>query len=337
MFLHFSALNKTIMNPLRTILVLFVFIAFTMTDGYSQSINSSKSTKGISVTIDDLPLNIALHISTEEMESIVEKLVSKIKAESIPVVGFVNENKLEVNGKLDSQRVNILKTWLDSGIELGNHTYSHKSANTVSVSEYEQDIIQGERTIKELMTERGMKLRYFRHPFLMTGRSMAVNNEITKFLLDRGYTVAPVTIDNSEWIFSVAYDKARNIGDTALTKMVGQEYIQYMKAKLQYFERQSSKLFGRQISQILLIHSNRLNSEYFTILCTMMKDQGYKFITLQDALKDSAYSSPNTYTGQGGMSWLDRWAITQGKTKDFFSDEPRVPQYIMQLAKVDSE
>ena len=120
-------------------------------------------------------------------------------------------------------------------------------------------------------------------------------------------------------------------------KIVGQEYIKYMKAKLQYFERQSDKLFGRQINQILLIHSNSLNSEYFIILCAMIKDQGYRFITLDEALKDTAYSSNDIYTGKGGISWLDRWAITQGKTKDFFVDEPKTPQYIMQLANVDSE
>jgi peptidoglycan/xylan/chitin deacetylase (PgdA/CDA1 family) len=323
--------------PLRKILILLALFIFSTIDGYSQPIDSSKSVKSISITFDDLPLNIAHYVSTEEMKSIVERLISKIRAEGMPVVGFVNENKLEVDGTLDVQRLNILKTWLDSGIELGNHTYSHKSANGVPVSEFEQDIILGEKSIRGIMAERGMKLRYFRHPFLMTGRSMAVNNEITKFLVDHGYTVAPVTIDNSEWIFSAAYDQAKKNGDTSLMMIVGQEYIKYMKAKLQYYERQSEKLFGRQINQILLIHSNRLNSEYFTILCTMMKDLGYKFTTLEEALKDTAYSSPNTFTGRGGISWLDRWAITQGKTKEFFADEPRTPRSIMRLAKVDSE
>jgi len=323
--------------PLRKIFILLALITFSTIDGYSQPIDSSKSVKSISITFDDLPLNIAHYVSTEEMKTIVERLISKIRAEGMPVVGFVNENKLEVDGTLDVQRLNILKTWLDSGIELGNHTYSHKSANSVPVIEYERDIIHGEKIIKGLMVDRGMKLRYFRHPFLMTGRSMAVNNEITKFLVDHGYTVAPVTIDNSEWIFSAAYDQAKKKGNTSLMMIVGQEYIKYMKAKLQYYERQSEKLFGRQINQILLIHSNRLNSEYFTILCTMMKDLGYKFTTLEEALKDTAYSSPNTFTGRGGISWLDRWAITQGKTKEFFADEPRTPRSILQLAKVDSE
>ena len=337
MFKRNYSIYKTLVNLIRTILIVFVFMAFCMADGYSQSANSITPVKSISVTMDDLPLNIALKISNNTMRTIVENLLAKIKTENIPIVAFVNENKLEENGKRDPERVDLLKMWLDEGVELGNHTYSHKSANSVPVSEYEQDILNGERTIKELLTERNMKLRYFRHPFLMTGRSIAVKNEITKFLIDHGYTIAPVTIDNSEWIFSVAYDKAKNIGDTSLMKKVGQEYIKYMKTKLEYFERQSEKLFGRQINQILLIHSNRLNSEYFIILCAMIKDQSYRFITLGEALTDPAYSSTDTYTGKGGISWLDRWAITQGKTKDFFADEPRTPQYIMQLANVDSE
>ena len=147
--------------------------------------------------MDDLPLNIALKISNNTMRTIIENLLAKIKTENIPIVAFVNENKLELNGKRDPERVDLLKMWLDAGVELGNHTYSHKSANSVPVSEYEQDILNGERTIKELLTERNMKLRYFRHPFLMTGRSIAVKNEITKLLIDHGYTIAPVTIDNS--------------------------------------------------------------------------------------------------------------------------------------------
>ncbi|RPI01987.1 MAG: polysaccharide deacetylase [Ignavibacteriae bacterium] len=320
-----------------TVHSLFLLLLLLSDKSISQIQDLPGPAKQVSVTVDDLPLNIARHVSNEEMKSIVGSLVFKIRSEGIPGIAFVNENKLELHGRRDTERVNILKTWIDAGIELGNHTYSHKSANAVPVADYEQDILQGERTIKELLTERGMTLRYFRHPFLMTGRSLEVKNEITRFLIDHGYRIAPVTIDNAEWIFSAAYDNARNNNDTTLMKKVGREYIKYMKAKFQYYERQSDSLFGRQIKQILLIHSNRLNSEYFNILCTMMKDLQYRFISLDEALKDHAYSSKDTYTGGSGISWLDRWAISQGKTKDFFANEPRAPLFIMQLAHVDNE
>jgi peptidoglycan/xylan/chitin deacetylase (PgdA/CDA1 family) len=140
------------------------------------------SSKKISVTIDDLPFNRVLNVSNDEMKSYVEKLLDKIKSQKIPVIAFVNENKLETNGKRDPERVQILKMWLDAGAELGNHTYSHKSANQISIEEYENEILKGERTIKELLAEKNLKPRYFRHPFLHTGLSLDYRDEVNKFL-----------------------------------------------------------------------------------------------------------------------------------------------------------
>ena len=40
--------------------------------------------------------------------------------------------------------------------------------------------------------------------------------------------------------------------------------------------------------------------------------RGHRFITLERALQDPAYRSPDTYRGPGGLSWLDRWALTRG-------------------------
>lgn len=295
------------------------------------------SSKKISVTIDDLPFNRALNVSNDEMKSYVEKLLDKIKSQKIPVIAFVNENKLETNGKRDPERVQILKMWLDAGAELGNHTYSHKSANQISIEEYENEILKGERTIKELLAEKKLKPRYFRHPFLHTGLSLDYRNEVNKFLEARGYEIAPVTIDNSEWIYAAAYDNAVKSGDEELMRKIGSEYIEYMKMKLRYFETQTQKLFGRQINQILLIHSNRLNAEYYSTLCEMIRGEGYDFITLEEALKDEAYNSADTFIKNNGISWLHRWAITKGMKRDFFTGEPEAPEHILKIAGVDSE
>jgi hypothetical protein len=68
-----------------------------------------------------------------------------------------------------------------------------------------------------------------------------------------------------------------------------------------------------------------------------LQKRGYRFISLQDALTDKAYASPDTFTGPAGISWLDRWALTRGVPKDFFRGEPRTPAFIMKLAEVQSE
>jgi hypothetical protein len=99
-----------------------------------------------------------------------------------------------------------------------------------------------------------------------------------------------------------------------------------MKRKIEYWESQSIALFGRNINLVLLIHANSLNSEYFPELCKMIRSFDYKFISLDEALKDEAYKSKDTFTGGGGISWIHRWAMNTGKSKEFFAGEPLTPK-----------
>jgi peptidoglycan/xylan/chitin deacetylase (PgdA/CDA1 family) len=291
----------------------------------------------MAVTFDDLPLNIASHVSDGEMDSIVTRLVGEIEQEKFPVTAFVNEKKLEVNGVRDPERVRILKKFLDAGVELGNHTYSHLSANAVSVDAYEADIVKGERTLKELLAEKGKTLRWFRHPFLHVGRRITARDSIYAFLKQRGCTVAPVTIDNSEWVYSIAFDKAYHNNDTSAMRRWGASYMTYMHSKLKYWEEFSQNLFGRNIRHVLLIHSNRINSFYFRDLCRIIREEGYSFASLDSVMTDPAYQTADTYTGGWGVSWLNHWSITQNKPKSFYANEPRVPQEVMEYAGVESE
>ena len=101
-----------------------------------------------------------------------------------------------------------------------------------------------------------------------------------------------------------------------------------MEKKLRYYEQESVKLFGRPIAQVLLIHASRLNADHIGQLISMITKNGYTFADLATVLKDEAYRTPITVYKKYGISWLDRWAISAGKSGDFFKDEPDVPPYI---------
>lgn len=304
-------------------------------DIYCQTVIPEKPK--VAVTIDDLPLQRLDSFSKEETQTIFDKLIDQIRKQKIPAIGFVIKSKLMVDGKYDSGRINLLKNWLNAGFDLGNHTFSHRSANELPVKEYEEDIVNGDSVLRKVVEESGKELKYFRHPFLHTGLSLNVREQIGSFLKKNGYKVAPVTIDNAEWIFGAAYDKAAKENNSDLMQRIGTEYIRYMNAKFVYYEGRSKELFGREISQVLLIHANKLNSDYFGELCGMIRWRGYNFVNLEEALKDEAYKSKDTFVKNNGISWIDRWAITAGKPKEFFAGEPRTPAYIMKLAGVDSE
>ena len=285
-------------------------------------------TREVAVTFDDLPA-VPPSIPFADQQVLTRDLLRSIKAARVPAIGFVNENKLETDGRIDPRKVKLLEQWLNAGLELGNHTYSHPDLHRLDVAAFEQDIIKGERTTRKLQK----KLRWFRHPFLHTGTSLATRTRVEDLLRKRGQRVAPVTLDNSEWIFARAYDKS----DAEIKKRIGDEYVAYMDRKLAYFEDQSQQLFGRNIRHVLLVHANPLNADWFDDVAASMRKRGYSFITLERALEDPAYQSPDAYFGPAGLTWIHRWAITAKKPRDFFGDEPRTPQWVLDAAGIESE
>lgn len=296
---------------------------------------AQKREKAIAITIDDLPV-VTTRADIKARREITKNLLKNLTDARVPAIGFVNENKLYTNGKRDEQKVDLLRTWLDAGLELGNHTYSHRSLNKVQLTTYEEDILKGETITKELLAARNLKLRYFRHPFLHTGTSLEIKSGLDAFLAEHGYTIAPVTFDDDDYIFARAYDIAYNKNDKRGMKQVGDAYVPYMEKKLEYWERQSEKLFGRDVSQTLLIHANSINSDYLDDLIRMFQVHGYKFLDLETALRDDAYRLPDRYTGPAGISWLHRWAREKGR-EYIVADEPTVPDFVLELSGLESE
>lgn len=279
----------------------------------------------IAVTFDDLPI-VTSGDPIAKQQQVTKDLLAHLTKRRIPTVGLVNTSKLATPA-----HVALLDRWLDAGFELGNHTYGHRDLHRVPVDEFEDDIVNGETPLRDVIGRHGGTLRYFRHPFLHTGRTDEVRTRIDAFLAKRGYIVAPVTIDNSEWIFARAYDLASG----ALRKRVVSAYLDYMMQKVAYHEEEARKLFGRDIRHVLLVHANALNAEAFGALADRLAKAGHRFITLERALEDPAYRSADTFRGAGGISWLDRWALTRGVPKGFFANEPATPKWVQELAGIE--
>lgn len=282
----------------------------------------------IAVTFDDLPA-VGSNLSLQDQQAITKELLRSLRRNGVPAIGFVNEDKL-VHGKASTH---LLEEWLDAGFDLGNHTYSHPDLHRIEVARYEEDIVRGETVTRALLERRGKAPRWFRHPFLHTGTSLETKRRVEELLEKLGYRVAPVSMDNSEWIFARAFD----LGDAAEKKRVADEYITYMDRKTAYWEQQSRSLFGRDIRHVLLLHANRLNAATFDRLAAVLKKRGHRFITIERALEDAAYRSTDTYTGRAGLSWIHRWAMTQKKDRSFFEGEPRAAAWVLALARIDAE
>ncbi|MFC3550427.1 polysaccharide deacetylase family protein [Lysobacter cavernae] len=296
----------------------------------------------IAITIDDLPWQRIERTPAAQLPVRHAQLMAALKQADAPGTGFVNEGKLEVDGQLQPERVAMLRDWLDAGYELGNHTYGHLDLHAVGLPAYQADIARGERQLRPLLAQRGQVPRWFRHPYLRAGRTPEDRAALATFLDARGYRIAPVTVDNGEWVWAFAY---ANVLDgqpdtparAATLQRLRRGYVPYMLNKVDYFERQSQALLGYTLPQVWLMHANELNAAALVDLVAGVRRRGYRVVTLEQALADPAYARADGYRGRFGPSWLHRWAMAENKPKDFYAGEPVVPKWVLELAGETSE
>src|SRR4051794_22948673 len=115
-----------------------LFLGFIIAAAFASA--NAQNKRQIAITIDDLPV-VSTRTDLRNRQLITRKLLAQIQRQRVPAIGFVNENKLYSGEKVDEQQVDLLRSWLDAGLDLGNHTYSHRSLNTISLEEYEADFL----------------------------------------------------------------------------------------------------------------------------------------------------------------------------------------------------
>jgi len=283
----------------------------------------------VAITIDDLPAGMSDAMPAQAITQMTAKLLGTLRDQKVPAVGFVNEKKLFKIGETD-ERIKALNLWLDYGFELGNHTYSHTSLNRAGLQAWEDDVIQGENLTRILLAQHKMHLRYFRHPYLDTGMDLQTRREADAFLSRRGYQIAPITLDAWDWMYAGVYEDAKKRNDTDLQQQLVKSYLEYSDAVFAFDEQLSVHTIGYEPKQILLLHASNLEADHIGELLDLLRKRGYKFITLQDALEDAAYSLPDNYVGVEGTGWIDHWAITQGKPPH---GAPVFPQWVIDRSK----
>jgi peptidoglycan/xylan/chitin deacetylase (PgdA/CDA1 family) len=297
------------------------------------ALQQSPAPRAVAVTFDDLPFVSATPLDSATRDAATTRLLAALARHRVPAIGFVTEGKLvdSAGAPVPGMRA-ILERWVSAGFELGNHSYAHRDLHTTPLAEYETGILRGEQVTRELLATRGMAPRYFRPPYLRTGRSLAVRDSLLAFLGAHGYRIAPVTIDNADYIFARGYDLARVRGDSAGAGRIAEAFLTYMDTVVGFYERQAQLILGRDLPQVLLLHASTLNGDTFDRLATRLEERGYRMIPLDEALTDSAYASPDRYTGPGGFTWLHRWALTRHMPAPTFAGEPRVPDWVVAAA-----
>jgi peptidoglycan/xylan/chitin deacetylase (PgdA/CDA1 family) len=142
------------MRASRTLIALLAVAAFLLAaDALSRT---RAPARAVAVTFDDLPASPGGVVADDaaSLRDLTRTLLDAVRRHGIPAIGFVNEGRLFVDGgEADdvAGRTGLLPMWLDAGLELGNHTFSHRDLNTMQLAAFQADVLRGETVTRALL------------------------------------------------------------------------------------------------------------------------------------------------------------------------------------------
>jgi peptidoglycan/xylan/chitin deacetylase (PgdA/CDA1 family) len=280
----------------------------------------AQQSRKVAITVDDLPGAVP---GTDSAMGDLADLISEnhricqaLQNHKAPAIGFVIQKKLQVSGERDA-RARLLEEWLASGFGLGNHTYSHAHFSASSLEQFEDETVRRAVVALQLLAARGKSERYFRHPALDTSATPETEAVFEGFLQERGYKIAPVTVENADYAFNDVLADVVGQNDEAVVSRTRAEYIAHTQAMFRYVEDASKSVLGREIPQVWLIHDNEINAELLDTLRSDLERRGYSFVSLDSAMTDPAYATPDPGVGlmdRCYLCWRDRLKLLSGPT-----------------------
>jgi peptidoglycan-N-acetylglucosamine deacetylase len=249
----------------------------------------------MAITLDDLPFGYARTLTIAEKRDAVARVLTTLRKYDITAAMFV------VGSGLNEQTRPLVDAVASAGHTIGNHSFSHRDFGTVSVEDYAIDIQKGGDAIKPWLKG----THFFRYPLLRQGDTIEKRDAILSWLSQRGIRVAPVTIDNDDFVYNQRLMDARAEGRTIDVRA---EYIDHMLKQVAFYDAKARSVVGRPIKHVLLLHMNYLNALYLDELLQRLRANGWSFIPFEDALTDPVYGMKYDHAGVRGAGHLD--AIT---------------------------
>jgi peptidoglycan/xylan/chitin deacetylase (PgdA/CDA1 family) len=224
--------------------------------------------KTIAITIDDLPF------VGEARNFHLNMIINTLKEQQVPATGFI------IASEVSNNNWETLHKFRNEGLGLGNHTFSHANLNKVKVKEYIHEIKQADTILSAVLTEP----KYFRYPYLAMS-SGSKKNKILCYLAKNNYQVAPITVDSKDFVFNQRLFSVPEIERRTYLNELKPLYLDFIWQQTLKAEEYTQYHHNPEQSQILLIHANLLNAYVLPDIINFYKQNGYSFVSLEDALK----------------------------------------------------
>lgn len=224
--------------------------------------------KLISITIDDLPF------VGEYRNFHLNMMIETLSKHQVPATGFI------IASEVRKDNWEVLHKFRDAGFGLGNHTLTHANLSTLDSKHYRHEIQKADELLVPVLT----KPKFFRYPYLSMSSGQK-KEDIICFLAQKNYQVAPITIDSRDFAFNQRLLAVPELERRAYLEELKPFYLDFIWQQTLRAEEHNHYNRTRDQAQILLIHANLLNAYVLPDIINLYKENGYVFVSLENALK----------------------------------------------------
>ena len=237
----------------------------------------------IAITIDDLPVH-GPYPRGESALTATKEVLSALEAEKVEAYGFLNAIWTE----REPASADAIRAWVAAGQPLANHGFGHRHLSEMSAEEFEQELVGNEAMLERLSG--GKDWKWFRYPFLDEGGASTEKRDASRAILARrGYKIAAVTMDFSDWAWTAPYARCKDAGNDAAVGQLERLYLQAAREGVVYYRALSQATYGRDIPYVLLLHVSAFEGRMLPRLLQLYREEGFTFTTLAQAQADPAY------------------------------------------------
>ncbi len=237
----------------------------------------------LALTFDDLPCHGGLAYGETRQQIGTRILDSLDQYQCRGIFGFLNG----VHCDREAQLTKILHEWRERGHFLGNHTYFHRGAHECSLEEFTTSIIRNEVLLKRWM--KNLDFRWFRYPYLSEGETLEKRKSIRSLLHQRGYRIAPVSIDSHDWRWQEFCTSSTTLNQTRQTDQLMRRFIASTLTTIFTYQSLTRETLGRDISHVFLLHFGSFTSRVLNPLLHAFKENRVELISLEEATADHIY------------------------------------------------
>ena len=221
---------------------------------------------------------------------------SILEKHQIPVTWVINQFTVMQMMKDESAK-SVIRDRYNKNIKFAIDTRDTATGSVIPEDTFEDFSERHLNYLNEVLSIEGGKTDYF---YFLDGFSQyrsAQAQNVEKTFFSKGMKNIPFATPNYDSLFTLLYDKIC-IAETnkfpceqdfQSKKAVQKKYLRFMTDQFDKMQNYSQEVMGREIPQILLLSSSKLNDESADQIFQILKDKGYEFVSLEEVLTDETY------------------------------------------------